>query len=137
MFVWKDEFSCNVDQIDSQHKQLLEIGSQLYNIVRFADSYDHYDEILECLHKLVNYTEYHFHSEEELMLASNYLPYFFHKQEHQKFIDKVNEFLKQDIDDKQKKITMDIIIFIADWIENHILKHDIAFSKFLNSRAAS
>lgn len=137
MFLWKDEFSCNVDLIDSQHKQLLEIGSKLYNIVRLGDKYDHYDEILESLHELADYTIYHFNSEEELMLSSNYLRYFSHKQEHQKFIDKVNDVLRQDIDEKQKKITMDIIIFIADWIENHILKHDIEFGKFLNSQEVS
>ncbi|HHW68637.1 bacteriohemerythrin [Defluviitalea raffinosedens] len=137
MFDWKDEFSCNVDLIDSQHKRLLEIGSKLYHIVRDADLYDHYDEIVECLHELADYTVYHFQSEEELMLSSNYLPYFTHKQEHQKFIDKVNDVLRQDIDDKQKKITMDIIIFIADWIEKHILKHDTAFGKFFNLQKKS
>ncbi len=34
----------------------------------------------------------------------------------------------------RKKIGIELVIFIADWIENHILKSDMEYKDFLNSK---
>ena len=57
-----------------------------------------------------------------------------HKKEHDAFVKKVQSIDELDVDEKQKKVGMELVIFIADWIENHILKSDMAYKEFLNNK---
>lgn len=134
MFKWRDIYSTNIAEIDKQHKKLLEIGSQLSGLIRSKDDADHYDEIVELLDELKNYTIYHFKEEEELMEKYGYEGLDEHRKTHQDFIDKINEVNSADIDNNQKGITMEILVFIADWIEKHILKVDHMYKDFLNEK---
>ena len=47
---------------------------------------------------------------------------------------KVRSIEDSDVDEKQKEIGMELIIFIANWIENHILKSDMEYKEFLNNK---
>jgi hemerythrin len=134
MFRWREMYSCNITEIDKQHKRLLDIGANLHALVRSKDDGDHYDEIIEFIDELKEYTVYHFKSEEELMYKYGYEGLEEHKKAHEAFINKVNEIDLGDIDEDQKKATMDILIFIADWIEKHILKVDHRYKDFLNEK---
>ncbi len=133
MFKWRENYSCNIEEIDKQHKKLLEIGSELSSLIRTRDV-DHYDEIIQLLDELKKYTIYHFQTEEELMEKYGYVGLADHKKVHQNFIDKIKEVDIKDIDENQKGVTMDILVFIADWIEKHILKVDHMYKDFLNEK---
>ncbi|WP_432666194.1 bacteriohemerythrin [Wukongibacter baidiensis] len=133
MFKWRENYSCNIEEIDKQHERLLEIGSDLSSLIRTRDV-DHYDEIIGLLDELKKYTIYHFKTEEDLMEKYGFDGLDEHKQVHQNFIDKVNEVGSEDIDENQKGVTMEILVFIADWIENHILKVDHMYKDFLNEK---
>lgn len=132
LFKWKDTFSVNVSDIDRQHKKLFEIGSRVYDIVSLDDNYDHYDEIMEILNELVDYTVYHFGFEEKLMEKYGYEDYEQHKMQHYFFIKKVEKMVKKDIDERQQEVMRDLIAFIADWISSHILKSDMKYKEFFN-----
>lgn len=134
MFKWKNDFSVNIKSIDDQHKELFKIGNFLYEIVSIKDGVDRYDEILEALHKLRDYAIYHFTFEEKMMEDNEYPKFEQHKRQHDSFISKVKSIDEVEIDEKQKKIGMDLIIFIANWIENHILKTDMEYREFLNDK---
>ncbi|AOT72902.1 bacteriohemerythrin [Geosporobacter ferrireducens] len=134
LFKWKDAYSCNVEAIDQQHKKLFELGSKLYSIVSLKDGADHYDEIMDVLVELKDYTIYHFDYEEALLEKHGFQGLQDHLKEHNSFIDKIVELENEDIDEKQSKITMDIIIFISNWIEQHILKSDMQYKAFLNDK---
>lgn len=134
MFKWKDEFSINVNSIDEQHQKLFEIGNSLYNIISIKDGIDRYDEIMEILYEMRDYAIYHFDYEEKLMKDNGYSSFDKHKKQHDAFIAKVNSIESEDVDEKQKKIGMDLIIFIANWIENHILKTDMEYKDYLNGK---
>lgn len=133
MFKWKENYSCNIEEIDKQHQRLLEIGSELSSLIRTKDV-DNYDEIIQLLDELKKYTIYHFQTEEYLMEKHGFAGLAEHKMVHQNFIDKINEVASKDIDENQKGVTMEILVFIADWIENHILKVDHMYKDFLNEK---
>lgn len=133
MFKWRDAYSVNVAAIDEQHKMLFKLGKDLGDIVSIEG--DHFDEIMAILNKLRDYTVFHFNAEEEMMEKYDYPEMEKHRLEHKFFVKKINELDKEDeVDEEQKKITMEIITFIANWIENHILKTDQRYSKFFNDR---
>ncbi|WZL73173.1 bacteriohemerythrin [Clostridiaceae bacterium 35-E11] len=136
MFQWKEDFSCNVNKIDKQHKTLLELGAKLHDIIKLKDGIDHYDEIMVILTELKDYTIYHFAAEEKLLEDNGYDSFELqlHKRQHKSFINKIKQFENQDIDEKQIVITLDMLTFIANWIEQHILKIDQNYSSFLNKK---
>ena len=133
MFKWRDAYSVNVEAIDEQHKMLFKIGRELGDLVSIEG--DHFDEIMAILNKLKDYTVFHFNEEEEMMEKYGYPEREKHRLEHKFFVNKINELDKEDeVDEEQKKITMEIITFIANWIENHILKTDQRYSEFFNDK---
>ncbi|ABR50731.1 hemerythrin-like metal-binding protein [Alkaliphilus metalliredigens QYMF] len=136
MFKWKESFNCEVGSVDQQHQKLFQIGMQLHEIVKAKDQLDHYDEMMEVLQELKHYTIDHFQYEEALMEKHHYPGIADHKEAHQAFINKVIEIENQDIDEKQKKIGMDIIIFIANWIESHIMKVDMEYKEFFQEKGS-
>lgn len=131
---WKDSFSCNIEEIDLQHRKLFEIGANLFTIASVNDSYDHYDEILKILGELKDYTVYHFGYEEKLMQEFGFQGYSEHKAEHEAFIRKVLKFESEDLDVKQAESLMKLIVFVADWVTSHILKTDMLYKDFFNSK---
>ena len=134
MFKWKEDFSVNVEKVDEQHQELFRLGSELYGIVSLKDGVDRYDEMLAILDELANYTVHHFEFEEGMMRENGYPDYEDHKVQHDNFIKKVQSVRAEDVEEKQKKIGMDLIIFLANWIEKHILVTDMKYKEFLNSK---
>ena len=134
MFRWRDEFSCNVKEIDNQHKKLFEIGGRLYELVSLGNGYDHYDEIMAILTELKDYTVHHFTYEEGIMKDHGYEQYEIHKIEHDFFIKKISRLENLNIDEKQDESLMKIISFVADWISSHIMKTDMQYKGYLNSK---
>ncbi len=133
-FKWKDEYSTGIGSIDNQHKQLLEIGARIFDLAETDNGYDRYDEIMEVLGELKNYTEYHFGYEEKLMESYGYERFENQKFQHFFVIKKIEKFLKNDIDEKQKETILGLAEFISDWIINHILKEDMMYRDFFLSR---
>ena len=134
MIRWKDSFSCNIADIDLQHKKLFEIGERIYDAASIRDEYDHYDEIMGILNQLAEYTIYHFKFEEALMAKYNYPGFEPHKIEHDFFVKKVQRIARRDLEDGQNETMLEIVNFVADWIAQHILKSDFSYKDYLNSK---
>ncbi len=134
MFKWKDNYSCNVEEIDNQHRRLFEIGNNIYELLLLDEKIDKYDDIQKGLMELKDYTIYHFDSEEKLMDKHGYENLENHKIEHIAFIKKIEEFCSKDIDEDQQEAVMDMLTFIANWIEKHILGTDHKYKDFFNEK---
>jgi len=113
IFRWNDKYNTGIKSIDEQHQQLFILGNQLFNVVSRGEGIDSYDKIMAVLDELKKYTAYHFNTDYEA-----------HKRQHEVFVDKIMEVEAKNIDDNQNKITLEIIEFIADWVQNHIIKSD-------------
>lgn len=127
MFKWQDKFSCGIPEIDKQHKNLFDIGARIYDTAALNDGYDHYDELMQTLDELVEYTKYHFGYEEILMLKCNYPDYPSHKIEHDFFVKKLQKIAAKDMEENQDKTLTEIVVFVADWIAGHILDTDMKY----------
>ncbi|BDR68101.1 hemerythrin [Clostridium tetani] len=134
MFNWKEDFSCDIASIDTQHKKLFELANELYNLLSLKDEYDRYDDILNTLSELQKYTVYHFGYEEDLMKSVNYPNFECHKKQHDNFVKKVTNIDKAYIDENQKEVLRDLLLFIVDWIEGHILKIDMQYKELFKER---
>jgi hemerythrin len=124
MITWKDEYTVGVELIDSQHKRLLEIAGNVYELTKNSFITDKYDRIVEVIEELRDYTVFHFKSEEEYMLSIGYKKFLSHKVEHDDFVNKVNSLDLNQIDESQQKHLLEILEFIIKWIDEHILQKD-------------
>ncbi len=133
-FKWSEEFSCNINEIDKQHKKIFEIGYRLYLLVSADDDYDRYDEIVDIIDELKDYTVYHFNFEEKLMKEYGYENFEMHSMEHKFFIKKIERIERSDIENQQKDAILNIIKFVGDWISSHIMINDKKYKDFFNSK---
>lgn len=121
---WKDEFSIGIDEIDEQHKKIFDIANEAYDLLKDEFTIDKYDRITELLEELKNYAKIHFSFEEEYMLSIRYKGYFSHKIAHDTFVDKVNSYDLDAIDENQDHYILEILEFVVNWISQHILVTD-------------
>lgn len=133
-FEWKNQYSVGITEIDKQHRKLFEIGSRINDLAFAKDGYDHYDEIMEVLHELRDYTEYHFNYEEKLMDQYGYESIEKHKFEHFFVVKKLKKFENDDLEFNQKELVLSLMEFISNWISDHILKEDMTYSDFFHSK---
>ena len=127
---WNSNYSVNVSEIDKQHKKL--IG--LVNVIYDAMSVGKGREVLgPVLTELVNYTVYHFTTEELLFQQYGYPDYEKHKKIHDDLTARTKK-LKETFDTGNKIITIDVMLFLSDWLNVHILNEDKKYGPFLNSK---
>ena len=129
---WRNSYSCNIREIDKQHRKLFEIGSKLTILEPICSQIIIHDEILEVISELKGYTVYHFEYEERLMLKLGYGDYDGHKQEHEAFVNKVLELEQNSLYLNNPAILKEIIDFIYHWISDHILETDMKYKGFFN-----
>ena len=133
MFIWKKEFETGIEAIDNQHKKLIDIAARLYDLVKLDENVDCYDDITELLRELLDYTKYHFEYEEKLFGEKEYpvRDTFKHIGEHKIFVMEIEKTLNKNIDDNQRKVTKELIVFLTDWLINHILKIDMKYVDYI------
>ena len=129
---WKDEYSVGIESIDTQHKKLINLINMLQTTVDYATG-EEFER--ECLAAVVDYTKTHFVYEEGLMSKYGYPDFEAHKAQHQKMIDRVNDFLAEY--EKHPESTMkDTLDFLKKWLVRHINGTDKQYSEFLLSNGA-
>ena len=129
MITWKDDYLLGIEEIDKQHQQLFKIATDIHELIRNELIIDKYDRILKLLAELKDYTIFHFTSEEEYMMSIGYKKLFSHKVEHADFIDKINNVDLEKIDMDHEQYLLEILDFVLNWIAEHILKTDKAYTE--------
>ena len=125
---WTDDLSVGIEEIDVQHKLLVELVNRLYEetIVHQAEL----PVLDEILNELVEYTIIHFAVEESLFRIFDYPATEIHTRHH-------NE-LKTQVLDLQKKVkrgevtvNTKLLVFLKNWLQHHILEEDKLYGPFL------
>lgn len=124
MLQWKEEYEVGVVEIDEQHQKLIDIANRVYELMRNELALDKYDQIVEILQELKEYTVYHFHFEEGLMQKARYKKRFSHKILHQNFLAQVEAVDLSAVDENQDAYLVQIMDFIANWLIDHIVGED-------------
>jgi hemerythrin-like metal-binding protein len=129
---WNDSYSVGVESMDKQHRMLIDSLNELHSAMLNGRAHQMTGELLE---KLVKYTNYHFHSEEEIMKAANFPDFDAHHQKHEDLVKEVNVFLDR-YRSGEELINLHLMTFLRDWLNSHILGVDQEYGKWI-SRSAS
>lgn len=129
IFPWNDNFKTGIDEIDEQHKKLIELLNNLANILTQEETIEIENAFLE----LAQYAQYHFKSEEAIWkkhLKNNDL-LISHEKSHESFLPKVIE-IKNKNDNLQDTIE-EIVLFLIRWLAFHIIDEDKRLSLIIHS----
>ncbi len=127
LFTFTDKYKTGVDLIDTEHKRLFEIINETYELIHDDFAHDKYDQIMALLGQLKDYTEFHFHDEEDYMTQINYPGIEAQKHAHESFIDKlvnIDIHELESMDNNQQQYLLDLVNFLVTWLSNHILGAD-------------
>jgi len=122
-----------IPEIDNQHKTLINKVNALISMGSRAFSKIEIEKALEVLDK---FASEHFILEESLQMESKYPKYQQHKKLHAGFVFDFN-LMRKEFAEKgtSHKFTYHIIIFIADWIINHVGISDSEFARYYKEYA--
>jgi hemerythrin len=129
---WKDEYSIGIEEIDKQHMDFVKLMNRFVVLFESRAHLRLQDRILLELHK---YSEYHFVSEENLMIIYKYPEMANHEQEHKvllkTFQNKVSGLREGRVNGT------DLIKYLASWFLQHTQEEDRRFAQYINQRQAT
>ncbi len=132
-FSWQKDYEIGVDEIDLEHKSIIDNYEKLYHYMITGKGHDYYDEMVQFLEKYVNE---HFVHEELFQKSINYDQMAEHAEHHRLFKEKVFGIIANQ---KEKEVTnMDLVrinLFLKDWLLHHILVEDAKIGIFLGKKA--
>ncbi len=120
LFPWDNKYSVNNEKLDNHHRALFAIINRLYESCMDKNSNVTLGPIIE---ELTLYTIYHFAAEEKYMRNIGYKGTDKHIAEHKIFKDRISHLeQKKDIDDIV--VTKELIVYLGNWLLNHVIVED-------------
>ena len=124
---WDDTFSVNVKEIDLQHQKLMGMINEFYDHLRGNAK----QALNDLLASMVDYTKYHFSTEEKYFDAFAYPKGAHHKNIHEQFKAKVMD-VRNRLAKGELVISMEVTNFLKDWLVEHIKGSDKKYSRWFN-----
>lgn len=125
--VWDKTLSVSVDEIDQDHRRLVELLNLFSRAVAEGESPEYREALLE---ELITCTVWHFRHEERLMLKHNYPGFAEHKAEHDELIESAAAFQQKYLQNEQKMNEADFD-YLEHWLTEHILVMDMKLGDWL------
>ncbi|MBI3392504.1 MAG: bacteriohemerythrin [Nitrospirae bacterium] len=124
---WSEAYSTGVPSMDRQHMKLMDYINDLHSALRAGKGRDALGKVLDGL---ADYTHSHFDEEERLMHAHDYSGLREQKEAHEKLKRQVAEV--QQKFRKGKALSQDVMVFLKDWLINHIQGMDKKYGPYLS-----
>ena len=125
--VWDSLLSVGVEEIDDDHRKLVNLFNILNHSVTEEASADYVRAVFE---ELINCTVWHFSHEERLMLKYGYEGTEEHKAVHQELINSARELQQQYLQVGKLEKEEDLK-FLERWLTQHILVDELILGSYL------
>lgn len=133
MFEWNARYGVGLVSVDAQHQNLFAMCRELHEAMAAGQGKAALAKILD---RLVQYTVVHFAHEERLMRLYDYPDMAAHKAQHEALTKQVLKF-QQDFDLGRAAITVQLLQFLREWLQNHIQASDQKLAPYLKERAVA
>lgn len=121
MFIeWSDDLAVHHDQIDAEHRYLIDIVNELYEAVA-ADRGR--EVIADTLARLADYTIWHFDREEQIMRRVGYPHLAEHVARHGELIDELGK-RAWELEVGMADVSQRTLDFLKEWIYAHLKMED-------------
>ncbi len=129
MIEWDETFSVGNNNIDEQHQKLISIINDFQKKI-VANPEKEVEILQETLDHLFDYVQYHFDLEEDLLSGIHYSHLESHIAQHQEIRDHLQN-MKIRFINKQMVLTLEMVIFLQEWLVEHILGTDMKYKGLL------
>lgn len=113
---WDNSLQIGIEEIDNQHKKLVELLNTLFEAMQNGRSKDVLGKILN---ELASYTVMHFKTEEKYFEKFGFEEELDHMAAHASFVSKISKF-KTEFDSGSAAVSQDLLRYLKDWITKHI-----------------
>lgn len=127
---WDKRYSVGVESLDGQHASLFQSLNELHSAMLQGKANDVTGELLR---DLIAYTRNHFSSEESLLSRTGYPGLQQHRRLHQELTKQVAGYLGR-FERGEAALSVHLMSFLRDWLTNHIMREDRAYSAWLLQR---
>jgi len=125
---WQDSYSVKVKELDDDHKKLILSINTLHQALMEDRMRDAQKRTVD---EMISYAADHFAAEEKYMLQFNFPGYQKHKKEHDQFAAKALD-LQGRMDKAGLVLSLEILSFLKDWLQDHILVVDKEYADHFN-----
>ncbi len=126
---WRDVYSVGIEELDSQHKQMLRLITELH---RALDRGQTELGLRRLIQEACDYAKLHFKTEEGLLTKCNYPGLAEHRRVHQDYVNQV-ESIRRLSDLALEEMAYKLFFFLREWWLSHITKTDLEYAAFLKS----
>ena len=113
---WDKKYEVGNVEIDSEHKVFVRIIQKIENATEMRKNHSYVERLI---YELLKYADFHFYSEETVMMEMNYPDIAMHKKEHQKLLLKLRDMVSIVEHEDYSRPMIDLIQFLTDWFVNH------------------
>jgi hemerythrin len=125
--LWDNSYSVGNNAIDTQHQKFISIINELYE--SFVDQTATLT-IEKIINELIDYSTYHFKTEEELFEKYSYPNRVMHKAQHDEFTVKISGFKNEFLNGKIN-LTFQLMNYLRNWLLNHIKNEDQEYAVYI------
>lgn len=125
MIEFDEKYKVGIQSIDNQHKEIFRLLNELLESMKNGQANS---TILPIIQELERYSLLHFQKEEFFFHQFKYSETEAHIAEHKLFIQKLAR-IKTELKTGKILASIELLAFLKDWIQNHILVVDQAYSE--------
>ncbi|MBI9033844.1 MAG: bacteriohemerythrin [Bacteroidales bacterium] len=126
---WKEEYLVGIDKIDNEHKVFFDLIIEMQKICE--QEYDT-KRIARYLQELVKYAEFHFYSEENIMIDLEYPEHKEHNKLHQDLLEEIGV---KKIELESKSLNKEEFVdFLHHWFIDHTSIEDHKLTEFIQKK---
>ena len=129
-FEWNDDFLTGTAEIDEQHRRLVALIDEFYGALRATGPHAGIERLLGGM---LQYTRYHFGTEERYMRAHEFPGLAAHVAQHESFIQKTQDMAIR-FGKGEMVLSLEITGFLREWLSQHSLGVDKELGRFLAAR---
>lgn len=128
---WDEKYSVGVKRIDDEHKTLIDLINKAYDSAKGTNDIATLKELTNDMRK---YALMHFATETTLMKDYGFPDANTHLEEHKIFTGRITTAISHDETGQEIPDTNQLFRFLAKWLQDHLLKTDKEFGKYLNDK---
>jgi hemerythrin-like metal-binding protein len=118
---WKDEYATGIDDVDDEHKDLIDVINRLHELL-LAD--DAKLTVPAFFARLIDGVSAHFALEERIMGESAYPDREAHRADHERLLDEMRDLVEA-FRQAEEVDSVDLAMRLEPWFSQHFATHDL------------
>ena len=127
LLIWGPQYSVGVREIDTQHRNLIKLINEMHQALSHRAGEEN---VASVLRRALNYTEFHFSTEERLMAQYGYPLAVAHAADHLRLLDRARA-LQTRLLAGEAGVPVEAFNLLSSWLNDHIQKVDEDLGRFL------